>query len=207
MVFKNIARIKTALPEVVHIIMFYNNGTIFQTTFEQDINIPKLGELLAKALDKVRKINDICKFKSNDYKKLIFEMEEVTIILLKLGEESNIALIFKNEDSKEINLTPIKRYLSRIEELIDMDKNELVLKQILAKEEEAIALDALLKKKEDELDIIQQKLNSASEGLEKEKLTKECSLLEQECQKLKDDEVKIKNELRNLKIEIEKQRK
>jgi hypothetical protein len=141
MVFKNINRIKAALPEVIHIIMFYNNGTIFQTTFEQDINIPKLGELLARTLDKVRKINDICKFKPNDYKKLIFEMEEVTIMILKLGEESNIALVFKNEDSKEINLTPIKRYLSKIEELIDMDKKELILNQILAKEDEVKALE------------------------------------------------------------------
>jgi len=207
MVFKNITRIKTALPDVVHIIMFYNNGTIFQTTFEQDINIPKLGELLAKALDKVRKLNDICKFKSNDYKKLIFEMEEVTIIILKLGEDSNIALIFKNEDSKEINLTPIKRYLSRIEELIDMDKNELVLKKILSKEEESIALETLLKKKAEELDLIKEKLKNASEEVYKEKLTKECDLLEQECRKLKDEEVKIKNELRNLKIEIEKHKK
>ena len=204
MVFKNITRIKTALPDVIHIIMFYNNGTIFQTTFEQDINIPKLGELLAKALEKVRKLNDICKFKSHDYKKLIFEMEEVTIIILKLGEESNIALIFKNEDSKEINLTPIKRYLSKIEELIDMNKGELILKQILSKEEEIIALEASLKKKGDDLDLIKEKLHHVNEGLEKEKLSKEFGLLEQDYRKLKDEEVKIKNELRNLKIEIEK---
>ena len=101
--------------------MFYNNGIIFQSTFEQEINIPKLGETLAKILANTRKINDICMFKP-DYKKLIVEMEEVTIIILKLGEDSNIALIFKNEASKEINLTPLKRYLSRIEELFYLKK-------------------------------------------------------------------------------------
>jgi len=204
MVFKNINRIKAALPEVIHIIMFYNNGTIFQTTFEQDINIPKLGELLARTLDKVRKINDICKFKSNDYKKLIFEMEEVTIMILKLGEESNIALVFKNEDSKEINLTPIKRYLSKIEELIDMDKKELILNQILAKEDEVKALESVLEKKEKELDLIKEKLKEAYSESDMQKLMSEYNLVELESRKLKDEEDKIRDELKNLKIKIEK---
>jgi hypothetical protein len=204
MVFKNINRIKAALPEVIHIIMFYNNGTIFQTTFEQDINIPKLGELLARTLDKVRKINDICKFKPNDYKKLIFEMEEVTIMILKLGEESNIALVFKNDDSKEINLTPIKRYLSKIEELIDMDKKELILKQILAKEDEVKALESVLEKKEKELDLIKEKLKEAYSESDMQKLMSEYNLVELESRKLKDEEDKIRDELKNLKIKIEK---
>ncbi|TFG02642.1 MAG: hypothetical protein EU542_04510 [Promethearchaeota archaeon] len=204
MVFKNINRIKAALPEVIHIIMFYNNGTIFQTTFEQDINIPKLGELLARTLDKVRKINDICKFKPNDYKKLIFEMEEVTIMILKLGEESNIALVFKNDDSKEINLTPIKRYLSKIEELIDMDKKELILNQILAKEDDVKALESVLEKKEKELDLIKEKLKEAYSESDMQKLMSEYNLVELESQKLKDEEDKIRDELKNLKIKIEK---
>ena len=207
MVFKNIFRIKASLPEVIHIVMFYNNGIIFQTTFEQDINIPKLGETLARIIGKARKINEICNFKQTDYRKLIIEMEEVTIIIIKLGEDSNIALVFKNEDSKQINLTPIKRYLSRIEELIDMDKSELIVKQILAKEDTTKALESLLKKKSEELESIKGKLNDPSNESEKEKLTKECDLLEQEWKKLKDEEEKIQNELKNLKSEIEKQQK
>lgn len=204
MVFKTIARIKAALPEVIHIIMFYNNGTIFQTTFEQDINIPKLGESLAKFLNKARKINEICKFKPNDYKKILLEMEEDTIILIKLGEESNIALIFKNEDSREINLTPIKRYLTRIEELIDMDKNELILKQILAKEEESKTLESLLKVKREELDLLNEKINNAYDESDEDKLRKEYNLREQEWRKLKDEDDTIKKELNSLKSEIEK---
>ena len=61
MVFKNIARIKTALPEVLHIVMFYNNGTVFQTTFEQDINIPKLGGNLTELLNHIKNVYEICK--------------------------------------------------------------------------------------------------------------------------------------------------
>ena len=207
MVFKNIARIKASLPEVIHIIMFYNNGIIFQTTFEQDINIPKLGETLARIIGKARKINEICNFKQTEYRKLILEMEEETIIIIKLGEDSNIALVFKNEDSKQINLTPIKRYLSRIEELIDMDKSELIVKQILAKEDTAKALESLLKKKSEELEQLKGKLTYPCSATEKEKLTKECDLVEQEWKKLKDEEEKIQNELKNLKSEIEKQQK
>ncbi|MEJ2294569.1 MAG: hypothetical protein P8Y23_07335 [Candidatus Lokiarchaeota archaeon] len=204
MVFKTIARIKAALPEVIHIIMFYNNGTIFQTTFEQDINIPKLGESLAKFLNKARKINEICKFKPDDYKKILLEMEEETIILIKLGEESNIALIFKNEDSREINLTPIKRYLTRIEELIDMDKNELILKQILAKEEESKTLESQLKVKREELDLLNEKIINVYDESDRDKLRKEYNLIEQEWHKLEDEDDKIKKEINILKNEIEK---
>ncbi len=207
MVFKNINRIKAALPEVIHIVMFYNNGTIFQTTFEQDINIPKLGEVLAKILNQARKINGLCKFKTNDYIKLIFETEEVSIILLKLGEESNIALFFKNEESKEINLTLIKRYLTRIEELIDMDKRELILKQILTKEEEAKTLETYLTKKKEELDELRNKMEQESSDSDAKKLKKEYSLIEQDWLKLNEDINKINLEMNNLKKEIEKTQK
>ncbi|MFX1573304.1 MAG: hypothetical protein ACFFB0_11195 [Promethearchaeota archaeon] len=46
--------------------MFYNNGTVFQTTFEQEINGPKLGENLAEFLTPIRNVYNICNFKSED---------------------------------------------------------------------------------------------------------------------------------------------
>ena len=55
-VLKNITRIKNALPEVLHVAMFYNNGIVFQTTLEQEINIPKLGENLAEVLSHIKKL-------------------------------------------------------------------------------------------------------------------------------------------------------
>jgi hypothetical protein len=207
MVFKTIARIKAALPDVIHIIMFYNDGTIFQTTFEQNINIPKLGEFLARIINKVRKVNDICKFKPNSYKKLIFEMEEITIIIVKLGEYSNIALFFSNESSKEINLTPIKRYLVKIEDLIDMDKKELIMKQILDKEEESKILESHLNQKSEELNRIKIKIEELFPSIETEKLKKEYNTADRDFQKLKDDLDKIKLEILNLRSEIEKVQK
>ena len=129
-------KIKAVLPEVKHVAMFYNNGTIFQTTFEQEINIPKLGENLAEILNHTKKLYDICNYNFEVYKKIIFETDDMSIIILKLGEDSNIALFFKKEEEKELKLTAIKRYMTRIEELINMDERGLILQDIIAKEEE-----------------------------------------------------------------------
>ena len=148
MVFKNIQRIQAALPEVKHIAMFYNNGIIFQTTFEQEINIPKLGENLAEILNHAKKLYDISNYNFENYKKIIFETDDMSIIILKLGEDSNLALFFKKEEEKELKLTAIKRYITRIEELIDMDERELIIQQIIAKEEEIKQLKESLNEKE-----------------------------------------------------------
>ena len=134
MVFKNISRIKSALPEVKDVAMFYNNGTIFQTTFEQDINIPKIGENLAEILNHMRKLYEICQIKINNYEKVIFETDNLSIMILKLGEESNIALFFKKEEDEVLKISAIRRYLAKIEDLVDMDKNEIIFQEILSKE-------------------------------------------------------------------------
>jgi hypothetical protein len=151
MVFKNISRIKSALPEVKDVAMFYNNGTIFQTTFEQDINIPKLGENLAEVLNHMRKLYEICQIKLDNYEKVIFETDVLSIMILKLGEESNIALFFKKEEDEALKITTIQRYLAKIEDLVDMDKNEIIFQEILSKEEE-------LKKNQERYNIVETKL-------------------------------------------------
>ncbi|MFX0027223.1 MAG: hypothetical protein ACFE8M_12485 [Candidatus Hermodarchaeota archaeon] len=204
MVFKNINRIQAALPEVIHIAMFYNNGTIFQTTFEQNINIPKLGDSLAKVLKHIRNIYQICNFTTNDYKKIIFETEDVSIIILKLGEESNLALFFRSEEGKDLNLTPVKRYLTRIEELIDMDKKELILHEILFKEEESKELQIQLQKKDQELKELQEKLDKEDSEEEAKKFKIELSDLNEECNKIKETIEKVDSEIKLLKEEIEK---
>jgi len=158
MVFKNIARIKAALPEVLHIVMFYNNGTIFQTTFEQEINVPKLGENLTEFLNHIKHVYEICNFKLDDYKKLIFETEDISVIILKLGEESNIALFFQKEEVTDIKLSSIRRYLTRIEELIDMDEKEIFLQEILAKEEQIKKTEDLLQSKQRTIQNLQENL-------------------------------------------------
>lgn len=210
MVFKNIARIKTALPEVSHIVMFYNNGTIFQTTFEQEINIPKMGENLADVLNHIKKVYEICNYSFDNYKKLIFETDDISVIILKLGEESNIALFFKKVEDKELKLTAIKRYITRIEDLIDMDERELIINEIISKEKELKDLQESFQTKEDSIKILKEKLeiiDSSAYEEEMKKISKELSQLEAELTKLK-QEIEYKNlEIAELKQEIEKGKK
>lgn len=207
MVFKNILRIKAVLPEVKHVAMFYNNGTIFQTTFEQEINIPKLGENLAEILNRTKKLYDICNYNFEVYKKIIFETDDMSIIILKLGEDSNIALFFRKEEEKELKLTAIKRYMTRIEELIDMDERGLILQDIIAKEEEIKHLKESLHEKKEQIEKLGIELNEFEEGInegDKKRITKEINDLEDDCTNLNHNIVKNKNEIQQLKEKIEK---
>lgn len=207
MVFKNILRIKAALPEVKHAVMFYNNGTIFQTTFEQDINIPKLGENLAEILNYTRRLYETINYNFENYKKIIFETEDMSIIILKLGEDSNIALFFKKEEEKELKLTAIKRYITRIEELIDMDERELIIQDIIAKEEEIKWLKETLNEKREIIEKLGDELKRIEECIiegDKKKITKELNDLEIECINLHHDIEKKDIEIKHLKESIEK---
>lgn len=207
MVFKNIQRIKAALPEVKYVAMFYNNGTIFQTTFEQEINIPKLGENLAEVLNHIKKLYEICNYNFEDYKKVIFETDDISIIILKLGEDSNIALFFKKEEEKELKLTAIKRYMNRIEELIDMDEKELIIQEIIAKEEEIKHLKEDLSIKKEEIKKLNVNLEELEEAIiegDKKKISKEINNLENDCINLSNDIEKINILIDQLKEKIEK---
>lgn len=204
MVFKSIEKIKAALPEVIHIVMFYNNGITFQTTFEQSINIPKLGENLAQIIGNFNQIYDLTNQESKKYEKIIFETEEVSIIILKLGEDSNIALFFKAEESKELKLHAIKRYLTKIEELIDMDKKELILQEILQYEADIENLRKDLQSKKEKINELK---NLPLENTQYESnvvIDKECDNLQEECSKI-ETIISDKQKLINLlKEEIQK---
>jgi len=190
--------------------MFYNNGTIYQTTFEQEINIPKLGENLAEVLNHIRNLYDICNYNFDDYKKIIFETDEMSVIILKLGEDSNIALFFKKEEEKELKLTAIKRYMNRIEELIDMDERGLIIQDIIVKEEEIKHLKEELHEKKETIEKLSKELNNIEEGIiegDKKKITKELNDLDLEYTHLTRDIEKKDIEIEQLKEKIEKSHK
>lgn len=193
LVFKNISRIKAALPEVLHVVMFYNNGTIFQTTYEQeqDINIPKLGENLAEIINHMRKLYDICEIPLEKYEKIIFETENVSIMILQLGEESNLALFFKREEDEVLRISKIRRYLTKIEDLIDMDKREFILQEILIKEEK-------LKELTEKIESVKLNLDESKDSEE------EHSQILLEYDNLKTIENKLRGEITELKDKIQK---
>jgi len=194
MVFKNINRIKSSLPEVKHVAMFYDNGTIFQSTFEQDINIPKLGENLAEVLYHMRKLYEICQIQLKSYEKIIFESDNISVMILKLGEESNLALFFKKEEDEALRLSAIRRYLAKIEDLVDMDKNEIIFKEILDKEEE-------LKKSQEKFKFLEEKIKDLEmkgiEGKDQEKIS-----LQNEREQLKINIEKLAVDIEQLKSKI-----
>ena len=208
MVFKNISRIKSALPEVKHVVMFYNNGTIFQTTFEQTINIPKLGENLAGTLNHIRSLYEICNYKMEPYRKLIFETEDISVIILKLGEDSNIALFFEREEDKELRLHAIRRYISKIENLIDMKEEQLVIEEILTKEKELENVRNLFQLNQEKVQQIVEKLKTIdkNENLEEsEQLEKQLISLNEDGSKLEKEINTIQEAISQLRQNIEKQ--
>ena len=187
--------------------MFYNNGTIFQTTFEKDINIPKLGENLAELIHHVKLVYDISQFKMENYKKLIIETDDTSIIILKLGEDSNIALFFKKEEEKDLKLSAIKRYIARIETLIDMSEEQIILEEILTKERELENSRNLLQLNQEKIQSIHEELKSVDEiepSEDSKRLEKELLSLQEEKDKLDKVITDIEQQIVILRQNIEK---
>jgi chromosome segregation ATPase len=137
-IHKTIDRIRRALPEVEHIAMFFDDGTVFQTTFEQfeeSVNIPKLGEDLADILSSFRKLYEICNYDFKNYNQLLFDTESVDILFIRLGENSNLALFFRKlVVDGELQINSIKRYVTKIEKLMDIGQMDLIERDIRRKD-------------------------------------------------------------------------
>jgi len=189
MVQKVIERIRRALPEVEHIVMFYNDGTVYQTTFEQfeeSVNIPKLGVDLSHILSNMRSLYEISNYNYKGYNQLLFDTDQIDILILKLGENSNLALFFrKTLEEGEIRIQNIQKYVTKIEKLIDIGQMDLIEKDIRLKERELKAL-----------------YEEMEERLEKQKSLQ--ALLAASSDDAKDIE-KIEKEIEDLNIEIQKQ--
>jgi hypothetical protein len=125
MVIKTLKKIKNELPGLMDYIMFYNTGIVFQSTFQEKVNIPVICSNLNQIITLFKNSLTCYDAPPNDFKKIIFETNIHIIIILKLGEDSNIALFFDKGEVKEIDIDPVQKYLTKLEELIDMDKSEL----------------------------------------------------------------------------------
>ena len=123
MVLKDIERIKAELPELLHVVMFYDDGIVFQSSFEKEksVNIPQVGTNLSEILKHIQKLLEIGVLEMEPYTKLIYETRKIVVMVIKLGEKSNIALFFR-KGGEEPDLSSIKRYLQNIQRLIDSDQ-------------------------------------------------------------------------------------
>ncbi len=121
-VHRTVERIKAKFPGLRHLVMFYNDGIVFQTDFSEEKDIPAIGENLSKLLDFARNVIQTEEENLKKYKKLIFETEEIILMIIQIGEESNLALFLANDPALDLRISPIREYLEKLEELIDLEK-------------------------------------------------------------------------------------
>lgn len=198
MIEKTIERIKRILPEVEHVVMFYNDGTVFHTTFEE-INIPKLGESISETLAYIRKMYEICNYDLESYNKLAFDTDGVNVIVLRLGENSNLALFFRKRRREDLKLQSIRRYLEKVEDLLDIDRDELAVRELESKENQLMELKLQLGSDQYKLITLQEFQEEITEGEEEEKKKKETS---KDIEKVKKHIMQIKQEIDKKMAEI-----
>jgi len=207
MALRNIERLKDIFPDLLHITMFYDNGTVFKTTFEQPLNIPQIGENLTQTLKRIKTLIELCKLETTgEYTKLIYETENLVIIILKLGEQSNLALFFRKGES-ELEMGVIKKYIYEIEKLMDIDKVELDKQELGTLTKEMTEFEQELKMKLDSLELHKlelPKLDEKMKKLEKEIASKQSEAGPEDSAHKKDAE-KMNLDMKK-EIEIEKER-
>ena len=126
MVLKNIEKIREKIPGVKHVVLFYNNGSIFQTTFSpEEVNIPDLGRDLANLVNGFEDVLKESQFTPTPFQKLIYETSHIVVIIIALGEDSNLALFLEGSKRAEFSIESIRTYLERIKDLIDTDQAEI----------------------------------------------------------------------------------
>jgi len=206
MVLGNIERIKLVFPDLVHVVIFYDDGIVFQSTFEQSVNIPQVGETLAAFLKHLQKLFITCKLELAPYARMIFETKGMLIFVLKLVEKTNLALFFKIEGVSDS--VTIRRYLYQIEILIDTDRIELdeksleELKGELQKlEQEFKSKLELIETKKNQIIILDEKMNSMKQKLQNMK--SEVAFEDKICEKL-EHLIEIKKETLDSSAEKEK---
>ncbi|MHA1266829.1 MAG: hypothetical protein ACTSRS_16450 [Candidatus Helarchaeota archaeon] len=199
MVLKDLERIKAALPDLIHVAMLYDDGTVFQTTFDSSDNIPKFGEHISEILKHFSSLFEIWQIEQESYLKLIYETANLIIMLLKLGENSNLVLLFR-KGKTEPNISAIRRYLLNIEKLIDTDKYMLD-KQLL--EQLKVEVANLEKEHKDLLNQIEkEKGNLENIKIQMEEVAKEITSKENEIYYEDTVREKLEHELDTKKEEI-----
>ncbi len=204
MIEKTIERIKKTLPEVEHVVMFYNDGTVFHTTFEHTVNIPKLGENFSETLASIYKMYKICNFDLVDYNKLVFDTDDMNVIVLKLGENSNLALFFrKRKRAGELRIHSIRRYIRLAEEILDVDRVELVEQELDVKESQLLELKLQLGSQHYKFLTLESLLNDVKDEEKKKKVSKEVEKVNREIMGIKEEIDKKILEIKGLKEDLE----
>ena len=186
MIEKTIERIKKTLPEVEHVVMFYNDGTVFHTTFDKTINIPKLGENISETLAYIQKIYENCNYDLLEYNKLIFDTDNTSLLILKLGENSNLALFFKKKiGNVERKIRSIHRDIEMAEDLLDVDRAELIEQELENKESQLMELKLQMGSQNYKMITLQEYQKEVTDDEKKKAVAKEVNKVNTEILKIK----------------------
>ncbi|MHA1227818.1 MAG: hypothetical protein ACTSPV_13810 [Candidatus Hodarchaeales archaeon] len=203
-----IERVMKSLPEVENIIVFNSFGTVLQTTFDKSLNIPKIGKNISKILDNILALYKSCKYDYSQFNRILFDTEGISILILKLGEDTYLAFFFKKileEDEPQID--SVKRYLKQIEELLDVSNLELLEQEKEEKREELVSLDEELEILFDRLNLLQKDIESIEhEDDEKKKRNKEIEQIQKRINRIKDDRQQKINEVNELEEKLEERK-
>lgn len=119
-----IEQIKKNIPEIIHYILFFQDGIVIKTSFTEENNIPELGKNAGEIIEKCQQFLLLTGIESKDYRKIVYEGIRWMLFILQVGEQSHLALIMQHP-SKEVPLQPIRKYLELIENAIDISQEEL----------------------------------------------------------------------------------
>ena len=126
-----VEKMKEKLPELEDVVTFYNDGMVYYSSFPDQINTPILGKTLSNLIQNTMSVNELLlEFHDADHiqdklRKIFFEIGGKTVLVLKLGEDSNIALFLAHKRIREIEIKCIKDDLALLEDMIDTTKDEL----------------------------------------------------------------------------------
>ncbi|OLS14466.1 MAG: hypothetical protein RBG13Loki_1951 [Promethearchaeota archaeon CR_4] len=119
MVLHDFEQIKKDFPEILHTALFLGNGMVMETTLSHEqVNIPVLGKKLVEMIDRMQDLLETSGFHNKVFQKIIFEVEDVVIIVLKLKEGDNLALFFEGRKFFEKYGPTFRQFLANLERTI-----------------------------------------------------------------------------------------
>lgn len=121
MAIEKIQAIHNMLPGVQSVSLFYDNGIIYQTTINHELDIPVIGKNLAHFVQEMQLLAENCKDPEDKYQKMTIDTEKSVYIILRLGEQSNMALKFIKAEYQKNSLGKIEEIIEKLKNVVDLN--------------------------------------------------------------------------------------
>ncbi|MFX0124747.1 MAG: hypothetical protein ACFFAE_14045, partial [Candidatus Hodarchaeota archaeon] len=138
-----------------------------------------------------------------EYNRLVFDTNDVNVVILKLGENSNLALFFRKIRKKgELRIHTIRRYLEKVEDLLDIDQNELVVREMESKEDMLDELKLKMGSQKYKLITLREYQIEIQDEEKKKEVSKEIDKVNREIMRIKEEIDKKIIEINSLKEDL-----